>query len=208
MEDTNGFLVKVSSAVETVSADHNIDARVGITLIPSFTKGWHRFHVGITSLIGRFGYYGPYLYQLPITISRQVDLDDKQVLITMYNLEQSLSSAAIERSVTMSPNDDVGGIMFCYDITYSVSWDCTRYFVERFLKELQQSRDSVKFKQVVRKLMILGCKCDLEAERQVDFMDVQVFADEREILFMEASATEDINVDYAFVSFAAHLLEK
>ena len=206
MEDTNGFPTKVSSA-ERAPAD-NIDARVAITLIPSFTKDWHRFHVGVTSLMGQFGHQGPYPYHFPITVTRQVTLEDKQVLFTMYDLEQSIDYVAIERSLTILPNSDVGGIMLCYDITDSVSWDCSRCFVERFLKEMQQSHDPAKFKQVVRKIMIVGCKCDLEVERQVDFMDVQVFADEREILFMETSAMENINVDYAFISFAAHLLEK
>ena len=55
--------------------------------------------------------------------------------------------------------------------------------------------------------MIMGCKCDLVKEREVEIAAVKNYADENGLLFIETSAKEDINVDYAFVSFATQLLE-
>ena len=52
----------------------------------------------------------------------------------------------------------------------------------------------------------MGCKCDPVQEREVDYVTVKQYADEKGLLFFETSAKEDINVEPAFVSFVAQLL--
>ncbi len=57
--------------------------------------------------------------------------------------------------------------------------------------------------------MILGCKCDLVEQRQVSYLTVREFVDEVGLLaiYGDQSAKENYNVEYAFMSFAAQLLE-
>ena len=52
----------------------------------------------------------------------------------------------------------------------------------------------------------MGCKCDLVQEREVDYVTVKQYADEKGFLFFETSAKENINVEYAFVSFVAQMM--
>lgn len=45
--------------------------------------------------------------------------------------------------------------------------------------------------------MLIGNKCDLEAERQVDKEKAKAYAEKHQIAFMETSATQGINVELA-----------
>lgn len=54
-------------------------------------------------------------------------------------------------------------------------------------------------------MMIVGCKCDLAKEREVDTLTVKEYAEKNDMLFFETSAKENINVECAFVSFVAKL---
>ena len=89
------------------------------------------------------------------------------------------------------------GILFVYDVTNSRSWDSVKDTIDSDLATLDLSN----------RAMIIACKCDLAQRREVSYATVKSYSDEKGLLFMETSALEDVNVEYALVSFAAKLLD-
>ena len=91
------------------------------------------------------------------------------------------------------------GILLVYDITNRQSFDNLK---EYWYKEVSQHSNTET------ECILVGNKCDLESERAVDVSLAKEFADSVSIPFIETSATEDINVEKAFVLIAAAVLKK
>lgn len=95
------------------------------------------------------------------------------------------------------------GLVFIYDVTKAQSWKDSKTVIDWALEEIRlHPPDKVK-----GRFLILGCKCDLVKEREVYYATVKEYADRNDMMFMETSAKENVNVEYAFVSFVAQILE-
>ena len=95
---------------------------------------------------------------------------------------------------------DAAGIVFVYDITNAESWEAT--------KELVQLTLSHKFYDDISMYMLLGNKSDRGEDREVKYLEAKSFANENGIILVEVSAKDGTNVEFAFVSFIARLMEK
>ena len=83
-------------------------------------------------------------------------------------------------------------ILFVFDVTR----DYTYQFASNWIKK-------EKLKHGDKLLMLVGNKCDLEREREVDRRTAEELADSLNIPYIETSAKEGINVELAFVTLAA-----
>lgn len=162
--------------------------------------------VGSTSLLSRFAYnYWPApahdidIRQDEHVYRRNVTLDDKEVMLSVLDGDRFFYPRNINAFIRQNISNKNGpsGILFVYDTTSYLSWEKIKAIVQEATKDPNDRR----------KFMILGCKCDMVEQKQVDFEIVQEFAWRLGISFMETSAKEKYNVDYAFLSFAAQLLE-
>ena len=54
--------------------------------------------------------------------------------------------------------------------------------------------------------IIVGNKCDKEADRKVSFMDGQMKAEEHNAMYIEASASQNIQVETIFTKIANSIL--
>tara|TARA_B110000090_G_C13158626_1_gene360624 strand:- start:180 stop:689 length:510 start_codon:yes stop_codon:yes gene_type:complete len=82
-----------------------------------------------------------------------------------------------------------------YDITKRDSFNGAKSWV----KELQKSRDM----SVV--IALAGNKCDMESKRRVEAEEAQAYAQENDLIFLETSAKENINVRNLFKEIALKL---
>jgi GTPase SAR1 family protein len=65
--------------------------------------------------------------------------------------------------------------------------------IQNWIKEIKNSTEEDC------KIMMIGNKCDMVDSRQVDLKEAQEFAKKNEMFFMETSASENINVEDAFI---------
>ncbi|XP_076860984.1 ras-related protein Rab-19 isoform X1 [Brachyhypopomus gauderio] len=101
------------------------------------------------------------------------------------------------RTITQSYYRSAHGAMIAYDITRKATFDS----VPQWIHEVE------KYGATNVLLALIGNKCDLESERQVQFEEACSLAKEKEILVaMETSAKEAHNVDKAFELMAQELL--
>lgn len=68
---------------------------------------------------------------------------------------------------------------------------------KNWIKELQRQASS----SIV--IALAGNKCDLAAERSVEFEEAQTYADENGLVFMETSAKTAMNVNEIFLAIGA-----
>ncbi|XP_019947902.1 ras-related protein Rab-19-like [Paralichthys olivaceus] len=124
---------------------------------------------------------------------RTVDIDGKKVKIQVWD------TAGQERfrTITQSYYRSAHGAMIAYDITRRSTFDSVTHWIKEV--ELYGANNVV--------LVLIGNKCDMEEERQVQFEDACNLAKERGILAaLETSAKESQNVAEAFMMMARELL--
>ena len=81
-----------------------------------------------------------------------------------------------------------------YDITNRQSFDTLRdVWYQKVCDHTDENTQCI----------LVGNKCDLESERQVDSSIAKEFADRLRIPFIETSAKDNINVEFAFMTLAA-----
>lgn len=91
------------------------------------------------------------------------------------------------------------GVMIVYDITDSRSFDNVRnYWMTEIRSHAPQNAV----------LMLVGNKCDMGAQRAVEFSTAEKFASELGISLFEVSAKTGINVDDAFLELASAMRER
>uniref|UniRef100_A0A4W4H531 Ras-related protein Rab-19 n=1 Tax=Electrophorus electricus TaxID=8005 RepID=A0A4W4H531_ELEEL len=101
------------------------------------------------------------------------------------------------RTITQSYYRSAHGAMIAYDITRKATFDS----IPHWIHEVE------KYGAANVLLTLIGNKCDLESERQVQFAEACTLAKEKGILVaMETSAKEAQNVDEAFELIARELL--
>jgi len=102
------------------------------------------------------------------------------------------------RSVTRSYYRGAAGALLVYDITSRETYNALTNW-------LTDARTLASPNIVI---LLVGNKKDLEAEREVTFMESSRFAMENDIMFMETSALTGENVEEAFLKNARSILTK
>ena len=100
------------------------------------------------------------------------------------------------RTITTSYFRGCQGILLVYDITQRKTFDSVKVWME----QIQKVNDTE-----VNKILV-GNKCDLEAERQVSTEEGEQRAAEFKIPFLEASAKDNINVTEAFMTITRNVI--
>ena len=92
------------------------------------------------------------------------------------------------KAVTAAYYRGAMGVLLVYDITKRSSFENC----EQWLRELRTHADP----SIVA--MLVGNKCDLRHQQQVDVEDAKDFAEDNNLAFIETSARDATNVDLAF----------
>lgn len=102
------------------------------------------------------------------------------------------------RSVTRSYYRGAAGALLVYDITSRESFNA--------LTNWLSDAKTLASPNIV--IILCGNKVDLDAEREVTFLEASRFAQENEILFLETSALSGLNVEEAFLKCTKTILNK
>jgi Ras-related protein Rab-1A len=92
----------------------------------------------------------------------------------------------------------VHGVIIVYDVTDRVTF----FNVNQWAEEIS------RYASASVSILIVGNKCDLVAEREVDFATAKEQFDEWRISFLETSVVDHTNVDEAFAKIASEILIK
>ncbi|XP_076577835.1 ras-related protein Rab-19-like [Chaetodon auriga] len=126
---------------------------------------------------------------------RTVDIEGKKVKMQVWD------TAGQERfrTITQSYYRSAHGAIIAYDITRPSTFDSVTHWIKEV--ELYGASNVV--------LVLIGNKCDLEQERQVQFEEACNLANEKGLLAaLETSAKESQNVEEAFMMMARELLAR
>lgn len=102
------------------------------------------------------------------------------------------------RSVTRSYYRGAAGALLVYDITSRESFNA----LSNWLSDAR----ALASPNIV--IILCGNKVDLEADREVTFLEASRFAQENEMMFLETSALSGLNVEEAFLKCAKTILNK
>ena len=102
------------------------------------------------------------------------------------------------RSVTRSYYRGAAGALLVYDVTRRDSYN-------NLSKWLTEARTLASEAIVI---VLVGNKKDLEAEREVTFLEASRFAQENELLFLESSALTGENVEETFLKCSRSILTR
>ncbi|XP_029206069.2 ras-related protein Rab-30-like [Acropora millepora] len=152
-------------------------------------------NVGKTCLVKRFakGFFTPSqgpTIGVDFTI-RTVEVDGERVKLQVWD------TAGQERfrSITQSYYHNADGVVIAYDITSPKSFES----IEQWLEDVRRFTS----KEVV--MYLVGNKCDLHQQRQIDLRNAEEIAKKEKCVAMETSAKEADNVDNLFMSLATQL---
>ena len=177
-----------------------------------FDSSFSRITYEAIILAGRFC-YGIYPYEergvryqyfecVPCdSIYRGLLLDDEIVTVEMCYGMNAREEEKLLHYVFSRPCP--AGIVFLYCVCNSTTWEKLKVVMQNVLDASSSFAGDNSWR-----FMIVGCGCGLGKEREVDYETVKQYADEKGFLFFETSAKENINVEPAFVSFVAQLLDR
>jgi len=154
--------------------------------------------VGKSCLLVRFAddtYNSSYISTIGVDFKiKTFDIDNKIVKLQIWD------TAGQDRfkAITTSFYRGAHGIIIVYDVTdrstfkniKSWCYEIDRYAVDDVCK------------------LIIGNKCDLLQDRAVTYDEAKEFADYLNIPYVECSAQDNLNVDYAFNSLTKEILDK
>jgi len=125
---------------------------------------------------------------------RTLDIDGSTVKLQIWD------TAGQERfrTITSSYYRGAHGIIVVYDVTNPETFNN----VQKWLQEIERYAC-----ETVHKLLV-GNKCDLVSEKKVSTDDAREFADQLNLVFLEASAKDSTNVEEAFSKMARAIKEK
>lgn len=102
------------------------------------------------------------------------------------------------RAICRTAYNGAKGVMVVYDITSQLSFEHIQTWLD----------DVIKYVPPSAVIMLIGNKCDLEADREVPAEAGQKFAEEKQLLFLETSALDATNVDKAFEWLAREICQR
>ena len=155
--------------------------------------------VGKTSLVVR---YDEDSFSTMFMTTIGVDYRDKLVNIEGRDIKLQIWDTAGQerfRSLTSNFFGRADGFAVCFDVGARASFNHVRQWLD----------DVEKNKKGPVELALIGCKCDLAAEkRQVSKSEAERLAAEKGLPYFEASAKTNMNVAAAFEDLAARVLRK
>ena len=124
---------------------------------------------------------------------KTLDINDKKVKMQIWD------TAGQERFRTVVSSYFKGshGIFIIYDITNRDSFKN----LENWLGEIERNASAKVLK------ILIGNKCDLEQDRDIQFDEGQAFANRNGMEFMETSAKANTNINEAFESLAKLMIK-
>ncbi len=124
---------------------------------------------------------------------KTLEVDNKKIKMQIWD------TAGQERFRTVISSYFRGshGLFLIYDITNRDSFKN----LENWLSEIEENAN----KNVLK--FLIGNKCDLENDREIETKEGQDFANRNGMQFMETSAKEDKNINEAFEALAKLMME-
>ena len=126
--------------------------------------------------------------------SKTIELNNKLIKIQIWDT----AGHEAFQSITRNYYKGAVGALLVYDITNKESF----LHCQNWLNELKENGD----KDVI--IILVGNKCDLEKERQINKEEGENFAERNGIFFMETSAKEGKNILNVFQVSAGKILGK
>ena len=129
-----------------------------------------------------------------------VDFKVKTLVIDKKNVKMQIWDTAGQerfRTVVSSYFKGSHGIFIIYDITNRESFKN----LENWLGEIEKNSSENVLK------ILIGNKCDLENERDVQFDEGQAFANRNGMQFIETSAKNNTNINEAFEALAKLMIQ-
>jgi len=142
--------------------------------------------VGKTCILGRFAtnqFYSHFLCTIGCDFqTRTIEINNKKVKLVLWD------TAGQERFSELSPIYFRGAhaIIMVYDITNRLSFESV---ASKWLKQV----DKFGKHNLVR--VLAGSKLDKDDEREVTFKEAEALAKDRDFVFLETSAKENLNID-------------
>ena len=129
-----------------------------------------------------------------------VDFKVKTLQINKKNVKMQIWDTAGQerfRTVVSSYFKGSHGIFIIYDITNRESFKN----LENWLGEIEKNASDKVLK------ILIGNKCDLEQEREIQFEEGQAFANRNGMQFIETSAKNNTNINEAFEALAKLMIQ-
>ena len=126
--------------------------------------------------------------------SRMLSMDQKDIKLQIWDTAGQESF----RSITRSYYRGAAGALLVYDIT-------RRDTFSHLSNWLQDARENGNPDMVIT---LVGNKTDMDSRRTVSFEEGQKFARENNLIFLEASAKSNVNVEEAFETTARSIFNK
>eukprot|EP00800_Vazella_pourtalesii_P013141 TRINITY_DN3095_c0_g1_i2.p1 TRINITY_DN3095_c0_g1~~TRINITY_DN3095_c0_g1_i2.p1 ORF type:complete len:204 (-),score=13.81 TRINITY_DN3095_c0_g1_i2:95-706(-) len=124
-------------------------------------------------------------------VTRKLKVDDKTIKIMIWEIPRQYTRY---RELNRIYCKRTNGVLLVYDVTNRQSFDTLRdVWYQKVCDHTDENTQCI----------LVGNKCDLESERQVDSSIAKEFADRLRIPFIETSAKDNINVELAFMTLAA-----
>ncbi len=120
-------------------------------------------------------------------------LDDVNIRLRIWD-----ASAHIRHAMYKFPAQGVQGVMVLYDTTRWETFDN----VQNYIDEIKHHAHPEAV------VMLVGTKCDLSEEKEVDHATARNFADEHNLTFFEVSAKDGTNTKLAMLSLLAQIRQK
>ena len=115
-------------------------------------------------------------------------MDDSRCLLHLWDT----AGQSHFRTITSRFLSVVNAFVLVYSVADESSFSNLPYWFDHIQEHGSQSEASPK--------IIIGCKCDLEEERQVSYEMAKDFADDRGVLLLEVSSKDGTNVERAFMT--------
>ena len=154
--------------------------------------------VGKTSFFLRY-YQDTYFEQKMITMGiinyiKKITINNKKICLKVYD------TAGQERFRSLTKNYYKGadGILLFYDITSKESFDS----IGTWIKNINESIDSSEIG-----LLVIGNKCDLENQREVNEDMKKKLENSQHIEIIETSAKNNINIEKSFNTLIEKMLK-
>ena len=123
----------------------------------------------------------PRYYTSWLRYSRQISLDDEDISLSIWGGMHGYSGKGLFLHLLQNDLVTTDGLVFVYDITRHETWEDCKVMVQEALAACSLQH-RVRQEAVRKRIMIMGNKCELVKEREVEFAAVKNYADENGLI--------------------------